>query len=171
MPDVRHTAAKLLLFVVETERDNGLARDAPMASKADDGLRAGGSQGLQAAPGGGARPRANHRPRVDDGRDPAEVRCMQPLEGVDLESHATARRLPRGVGYHAEEVVSKVAHVTTGLVAQREESVALRHGVIKPGSVLPRGTPNGPVPRKEGGGGAVPWVSTDDSPNVRDGAA
>ena len=63
---------------------NGLARDAPVDSKVDDGLRAGGPQGLQAAPGGGTRPRANHRPRVYDGRDPAEVRCIQPLEGVGL---------------------------------------------------------------------------------------
>ena len=64
-----------------------------------------------------------------------------------------------------------VANVTTGLVAQREEGVALRHGATKPGPVLPRSTPNGPVPREEGGGGAVPWVSTDDSPNIRDDAA
>ena len=49
----------------------GLAHDAPVAPKADGGLRAGGSQGLQAKPGGDTRPRANHRPRVDDGRDPA----------------------------------------------------------------------------------------------------
>ena len=40
--------------------------------------------------------------------------------------------------------------------------------MIKPGSVLPHSTPNDPVPRENGGGGAVPWVSTDDSPNVRD---
>ena len=64
--------------------------------------------------------------------------------------------------------MSRVAHVTTGLVAQREESAALRHGVTKPGPVLPRSTPYGPVPREEGGGGAVPRVSTDDSPNIRD---
>jgi len=31
---------------------NGLARDASVASKVDDGLRAGGPQGLQAEPGG-----------------------------------------------------------------------------------------------------------------------
>jgi len=31
---------------------NGLARDASVASKVDDGLRAGGLQGQQAAPGG-----------------------------------------------------------------------------------------------------------------------
>ena len=62
-----------------------------------------------------------------------------------------------------------VANVTTGLVAQREEIVTLRHGVTKPGFVLPRSTPNGPVPREEGGSGAVPCVSTDDSPNIRDG--
>ena len=55
-------------------------------------------------------------------------------------------------------------HVTTSLVAQREGSVALRHGVAKPGFVLPCSTPNGPVPWKEGGSGAVPWVSTDSSP-------
>jgi len=54
----------------------GLARDAPEASKVYGGLRAGGPQGLQAKPGGDTRPRANHRPRVDDGRDPAEVRCI-----------------------------------------------------------------------------------------------
>jgi len=52
---------------------NGLARDAPEASKVNGGLRAAGPQGLQAKPGGDTRPRANHRPRVDDGRDPAEV--------------------------------------------------------------------------------------------------
>ena len=67
---------------------NGLARDAPEASEVDGGLRADGPQGLQAKPGGDTRPRANHRPRVDDGRDPAEVRCLQPLEGVDLEGYA-----------------------------------------------------------------------------------
>ena len=80
-----------------------------MASKVDGGLRAGGPQGLQAEPGGDTRPRANQRPRVDDGRDPAKVRCMQPLEGVGLESHAIARRSPRGVDYHAKDVVSRVA--------------------------------------------------------------
>ena len=36
---------------------------------------------------------------------------------------------PRGVDNNAEEVVKRVANVTTGLVVQREESVALRHGV------------------------------------------
>ena len=71
---------------------NGLARDAPGASKADGGLRAGGPQGLQAKPRGNTGPRANHRPRVDDGRDPAKVLCMQPLEGVDLEGHAVKNR-------------------------------------------------------------------------------
>ena len=68
MLDVRRAAAKLLLFVVVD--GNGLARDAPLASKVDGGLRAGGPQRLQAKPGGDTRPRANHRPRVDDGRDP-----------------------------------------------------------------------------------------------------
>jgi len=77
---------------------------------------------------------------------------------------------PRGVDYHAEEVVSRVAHVTTGLVAQREESVALRHGATNPGSILPHSTPKGPVPRENGGSGAVPRISTDDSPNIRDDA-
>ena len=62
---------------------------------------------------------------------------MQPLEGVDLDGHAVGCRPPRGVDYHAKEVVRRVARVTTGLVSQREESVALRHGVTKPGSVLP----------------------------------
>jgi len=57
----------------------------------------------------------------------------------------------RGVDNHAEEVVSRVAHVNTGFVAKREESFALRHGVTKPGFVLPRSTPNGPVPTEEGG--------------------
>jgi len=73
---------------------------------------------------------------------------MQPLEGVDLEGHAVARRSPRGVDYHAKEVVSRVAHVTPGLVAERVESVALRHGMIKPSFVLPHSAPNGPVPRE-----------------------
>ena len=73
---------------------NGLARDAPEASKVDGRLRAGGPQGLRAKPGGDTRPRANHRPWVDDGRDPAKVRCMQPLEGVDLEGRAVACRAP-----------------------------------------------------------------------------
>ena len=90
---------------------SGLARDASVASKVNDGLRAGGPEGQQAAPGGDTRPRAKHRPRVDDGRDPAEVRCMQPLEGMGLESHPVARRPPCGVDYHDEEVVSRVAHV------------------------------------------------------------
>jgi len=63
----------------------------PWQLKVDDGLGAGGPQGQQVAPGGDTRPRANHRPRVDDGRDPAEARCMQPLEGLDLGSHAIAR--------------------------------------------------------------------------------
>jgi len=58
-----------------------------------------------------------------------------------------------------------------GVGVKREESVALRHGVTKPGFVLPRSTPSGPVPREEGGSGSVPWVSTDDSPNIHDGAA
>ena len=40
------------------------------------------------------------------------VILMQPLEGVDLEGHAVARRSPRGVDYHAKEVVSRNAHVT-----------------------------------------------------------
>jgi len=88
-----------------------------------------------------------------------------------LEAMRSLADPPRGVDNHAEEVVSRVTHATTGLVAQREESAALRHGVTKPGPILPRSTPNGPVPRKEGGSGAVPWVSTDDSPNIRDDAA
>ena len=74
---------------------NGLARDAPEASKVDGGLRAGGPQGLQAKPGGDTRPRANHRPRVDDGRDPAEFRCMQPMEGIDLNTPGVLAAAPR----------------------------------------------------------------------------
>ena len=107
---------------------NGLARDAPEASRVDGELRAGGPQGLQAKPGGDTRPRANHRPRVDDGRDPAEVRCMQPLDVV-------ACRSPRGVGCYAKEVVSRVAHATPGLVAQCVESVALRYGMSLCGEI------------------------------------
>ena len=67
---------------------------------------------------------------------------------------------------NAEEVVSWVVHVFTGLVAQREESVALRQRAAEPGPVLPRGTPNNPVPREKGGGGAVSRVSTHDSQNM-----
>ena len=89
---------------------------------------------------------------------------MQPLGGVDLEGHAVGCRTPRGVDYHAKEVVSRVAHATPGLVAQCVESVALRYGMIKPGSVLPHSTPKGPVPRENGGVGAISGVSTDDSP-------
>ena len=81
--------------------------------------------------------------------------------------HAVARRSPRGVDYHAKEVVSRVAHVTPGLVLQCVESAALRHGLTKPVFVLPHSTPNGPVPRENGGGGAILWVSTNDSPDVR----
>ena len=92
---------------------------------------------------------------------------MQPLEGVGLEGHMVARRSPRGVDYHAKEVVIRVAHATPGLVAQCVESVALRYGMIKPGSVLPHSTPKGPVPRENGGSGAIPRVSTDDSPDIR----
>jgi len=58
--------------------------------------------------------------------------------------------------------------VTPGLVAQCVESVTLRYGMIKPGFVLPHSTPKGPMPRENGGVGAIPWVSTDDSPNIRD---
>ena len=167
MLDVRRAAAKLL-FVVVVMAWRAIP---PWFLKLMTGLGRAVPGGSRPHPGGDTRLRANHRPRVDDGRDPVEVRCMQPLEGVDLESHAVARRPPHGADYHAEEVVSRVAYVTTGFVAQREESVALRHGVIKPGFVLPRSTPNDPVPREEGGGGAVSWVSTDVSPNVRDNAA
>ena len=87
---------------------------------------------------------------------------MQPLEGVDLEGHAVASRSPRGVDYHAKEVVSRVAHATPGLVAQCVESVALRNSMIKLGPVLPHSTPKGPVPRENGGVGAISGVSTDD---------
>ena len=87
--------------------------------------------------------------------------CMQ---GVDLEGHAVACRSPRGVDYHAREVVSRVAHATPGLVAQCVESVALRYGLIKPGFALPHSTLKGPLPRENGGVGAIPRVSTDDSP-------
>ena len=85
---------------------------------------------------------------------------MQPLEGVDLEGHAVACRTPRGVDYHAKEDVSRVAHATPGLVAQCVESVALRGGMLKPGSVLPHSTPKGPVPRENGGAGAIPRART-----------
>ena len=79
--------------------------------------------------------------------------------------------IPRGVDYHAKEVVSRVAHATPGLVAQCVENAALRYGMIKPGFVLPHSTPNGPVPRENGGVGAISRVSTDDSPDIRDDAA
>jgi len=71
---------------------NGLARDAPEASKVDGGLRAGGPQGLQAKPGGGA-----PGPVRITGRElmtaaiPRKFSCMQPLEGVDLEGHVSIR--------------------------------------------------------------------------------
>ena len=58
---------------------NCRARDAAMASSVDDRLWAGSTQWQQAAPRRDTRPRANRRPRVDDGRDPAEVRRMKPL--------------------------------------------------------------------------------------------
>ena len=101
---------------------NGLARDAPGASKVDGGLRAGGPFGLDWATcaigqqltsplrarcearrrevavicgcGSGLARDAPVASKVNDGRDPADpagVRCMQPLEGLDLESHAIAR--------------------------------------------------------------------------------
>ena len=47
---------------------------------------------------------------------------MQPLEGVDLDGHAVGCRPPRGVDYHAKEVVSRVAHVTPDLVAQQKKA-------------------------------------------------
>ena len=43
--------------------------------------------------------------------------------------------------------------------------------MMKPGFVLPHSTPKGPMPRENGGGGVIPWVSTDDSPNIRDDVA
>ena len=52
--------------------------------------------------------------------------------GVDLKGHAVARRSPRGVDYYAKGVVSRVTHVTPGLVAQCVESVALRNGMMEP---------------------------------------
>ena len=108
MLDVRRPAAKLL-FVVVVMAWRAIS---PWLLKLMTGLE----RAVPRAAGrtrGGTRPRANHRPRLDDGRDPAEVRCMQPLEGVDLESHATAPRSPRGVDYHAKEVVA-----WTGLLRQ-----------------------------------------------------
>ena len=192
MLDVRGAAAKFLLFVVVVMAWHAM----PLRLlKLTAGLGRAVPRGCRLSPGGGTRPRANHRPRVDDGRDPAGVRWMQPLEGVDLEGHAVACRSPRGVDYHAREVVSRVAHATPGLVAQCEleleliqshmaqkpvlrgevgcvESVALRYGMIKPGFVLPHSTPKGPVPRENGGGaGAIPRASTDDSLNIRDDVA
>jgi len=75
-----------------------MARDAAMASKVDDRLWVGApTQGQEPAPRGDTRPQANRRPRVDDGRDPAEVYRIQPLEVLGLEGHAVARRTPRGV--------------------------------------------------------------------------
>jgi len=73
---------------------------------------------------------------------------------------------PRGSTPHADEVVSCVTHVPAGLLAQREGSVALRQRLSEPYFVLPRRTPDGPVPSEEGGGGAVLRVSIHDSPNV-----
>ena len=46
-----------------------------------------------------------------------------------------------------------------------------RYGMIKPRFVLPHSTPKGPVPRENGGVGAIPRVSTEDSPSIRDYAA
>jgi len=83
-------------------------------------------QGQQAAPGGDTKPRANHRPRVDDGHDPAEVRCMQPLEGVDLEGHSIARRPPRGVEYHAEEEHFRFRFSISGIALGSGKSQPLR---------------------------------------------
>ena len=78
MLDVRRAAANLLLFVA-----------AVMAWRAMPlRLMAGGPQGLQAKPGGDTRPRANHRPRVDDGRDPAI-----PI-GLDYSGTRTATHQP-----------------------------------------------------------------------------
>ena len=34
--------------------------------------------------------------------------------------------------------------------------------MMKPCSVLPHSTQKGPMPRENGGSGAIPWVSTDD---------
>ena len=168
MLDVRRAAAKLLLFVVVVMAWRAM----PLRLlKLMAGLGRAVPQGLQAKPGGDTRPRANHRPRVDDGRDPAEVRCMQPLEGVDLEGHAVACRPPPRSRLSCQESRKQSRPCDPSLVAQCVENVALRYGMIKPGFVLPHSTPNGPVPREEGGGGAVPWVSTDDSPNVRDNSA
>ena len=89
------------------------------------------------------------------------MKAMRPLADPPAES----------MHYHAKEVVSRVAHANPGLVAQCVESAALRYGMIKPGFVLPLSTPKGPVPRENGGVGAIPKVSTDDSPNIRDDVA
>ena len=87
MLDVRRAAAKLLLFVVVVTAWRAM----PLGLlKLVAGLGRAVPRGCRPNPGGDTRPRANHRPRVDDGRDPAGVRCMQPLEGVDLEGHAVA---------------------------------------------------------------------------------
>ena len=90
MLDVRRAAAKLLFVVVVMawramppwllKLMTGLGRAVPRGSR------------QQAAPGGDTRPRANHRPRVDYGRDPAKVRCMKKKKGLDAATAAGCRR-------------------------------------------------------------------------------
>ena len=63
---------------------NGLTRDAPVASKADDGLGAGGPKGQQAAPGGATGP-VRITGRVHDGQ-PA---YLERLFNKNLKTHAS----------------------------------------------------------------------------------
>ena len=84
MLDVRRAAAKLLLVALVVV----WRAVPPWLLKLMTGFGQAAPRGSRPYPGGGTRPRANRLPRVDDGRDPAEVRCMNPLEGIYLEGHA-----------------------------------------------------------------------------------
>ena len=65
MPDVRRAAAKLL-FVIAVVAWRAMS---PWLLKLMMGLGRAVPRGCRPHPGGKTRPRANHRPRVDDGRD------------------------------------------------------------------------------------------------------
>jgi len=80
---------------------------------------------------------------------------MQPLESVDLESRAVAKRAAHGHAYLAEQVVGLRTLAAAHLVADGDERAPLPPGLVEPRLVILRGTSRSSVSWVEGGGTAA----------------